>query len=127
MFHALVFGCRAGVSAARYAKEVRHVTSTGTTTPFSTTDYTTGTRRPAEALALLRDIMWNHCGPIRTRDGLMQALEKIDGLVTEGVRCGEARELGTAIAVTNCLWTARTIAESALARRESIGAHYRED
>jgi fumarate reductase (CoM/CoB) subunit A len=123
----LVFGYRAGVSAARYAKETRQTGPGKAATLFSPTPFAQGKWKPAEALGALREIMWNDCGPIRTRDGLTRALEKIDRLTVEGVRCVEARELSMSVAVTNCLSTARAIAEGALERKESVGAHYRED
>ena len=123
----LVFGYRAGVSAARYAKVARQTGPGEAATLFSPTPFTQGKWEPAEALAAVREIMWNDCGPVRSHDGLAQALEKIDRLTVEGVRCTEARVLSMAVAVFNCLSTARAIAEGALGRKESIGAHYRED
>ena len=123
----LVFGYRAGVSAARYAKEARQTGPGEAATLFSPTPFTQGKWKPAEALAALREIMWSDCGPVRSHDGLAQALEKIDRLTVEGVGCREARALSAAVAVTNCLSTARAITEGALGRKESVGAHYRED
>jgi fumarate reductase (CoM/CoB) subunit A len=123
----LVFGYRAGASAACYAKEARKASTSGGSALFDPAPYTNGKWKPTEALSLLREIMWNDVGPVRTRKGLTQALEKIDRLTGEGVRSTDARELGLAVAVTNSFRTARAIAEGALARKESVGAHYRED
>jgi fumarate reductase (CoM/CoB) subunit A len=123
----LVFGYRAGASAARYAKEAHKTGIYREATLFDPAPYTAGKWRPTEALGLLREIMWNDVGPVRTRKGLTQALEKIDRLTAERVRSADSRELGMAVAITNSFWTARAIAEGALARTESVGAHYRED
>ncbi len=123
----LVFGYRAGVSAARFAKQARKTGTIRAAILFDPAPYTVGKWRSAEALRILRQIMWNDVGPIRTRKGLTHALEKIDRLTAEGVRSTNGRELGMAVAITNSLSTARAIAEGALARTESIGAHYRED
>lgn len=123
----LVFGHRAGTAAAQYAKEARAARTSGSRADFDPALYAAGKWRPTEALGLLRDIMWNDVGPVRTRNGLTRAIEKIDRLKAEGVRSANSRELGMAVAVTNSLWTARAIAEGALARTESVGAHYREN
>lgn len=123
----LVFGYRAGASAAHYAKEAPSTGTSKGATRFDPTPYNAGKRRPAEALAALRETMWNDVGPVRTRKGLTQAIEKIDRLTAEGVKSTDGHELGAAVAVTNSFWTARAIAEGALARTESVGAHYRED
>jgi len=123
----LVFGYRAGASAAHYAKEAHSTGTSKGAIVFDPTPYSDGKRRPIEALAALREIMWNDVGPVRTQKGLKQALEKIDRLTAEGVRSADSRELGMAVAVTNSFCTARAIADGALARTESVGAHYRED
>ena len=81
----------------------------------------------------LRESMWNKVGLVRDAEGLRRALADIDGLDEAlgevGVTGGPA--FNTAwqdwLNLTNQLTTARVIAESALARRESRGAHYRRD
>ena len=81
----------------------------------------------------LRESMWDKVGLVRDAEGLRRALADIDGLDEAlgevGVTGGPA--FNTAwqdwLNLTNQLTTARVIAESALARRESRGAHYRRD
>jgi succinate dehydrogenase/fumarate reductase flavoprotein subunit len=81
----------------------------------------------------LRESMWDKVGLVRDADGLRRALVDIDSLgealADVGVAGGQA--FNTAwqdwLNLTNQLTVARLIAESALARRESRGAHYRRD
>jgi succinate dehydrogenase/fumarate reductase flavoprotein subunit len=81
----------------------------------------------------LRDVMWEQAGLVRDETGLQQALGEItritEGLETVGVGGGLA--LNTAwqdwLSLRNQLLAAELIARSALARRESRGAHFRRD
>jgi fumarate reductase flavoprotein subunit len=81
----------------------------------------------------LRESMWDKVGLVRDAEGLRRALADIDSLDEAlgevGVTGGPA--FNTAwqdwLNLTNQLTTSRVIAESALARRESRGAHYRRD
>jgi succinate dehydrogenase/fumarate reductase flavoprotein subunit len=81
----------------------------------------------------LKDAMWEGCGVVRTRAGLLAAQERIESLTAEAEAIAvsgsatmnyawqEALDLG------NQLTVARIIVASALAREESRGAHYRAD
>jgi fumarate reductase flavoprotein subunit len=77
--------------------------------------------------------MWEQAGLVRDEAGLQQALGEIariaEGLETLGVGGGLA--LNTAwqdwLSLRNQLLAAELIARSALARRESRGAHFRRD
>jgi succinate dehydrogenase / fumarate reductase flavoprotein subunit/fumarate reductase flavoprotein subunit len=81
----------------------------------------------------LKDAMWEGCGVVRTRAGLLEAQERIESLADEAEAIAvsgsptmnyawqEALDLG------NQLTVARIIVASALAREESRGAHYRAD
>ncbi|MBI1848291.1 MAG: FAD-binding protein [Candidatus Rokubacteria bacterium] len=81
----------------------------------------------------LREVMWDRVGLVRDGDGLATALaeiEAVDGaLRTAGV--GGGRALSTAwqdwLNLDSQVIVARLIAASALARRESRGAHWRRD
>jgi fumarate reductase flavoprotein subunit len=81
----------------------------------------------------LRETMWDQVGLVRDEAGLRRALVEIEAteeaLGWVGVAGGPA--FNTAwqdwLNLTSQLTTARLIAESALARRESRGAHYRRD
>jgi fumarate reductase flavoprotein subunit len=81
----------------------------------------------------LRDVMWEQAGLVRDAAGLQAALVEIariaEGLGTVGVGGGLA--LNTAwqdwLSLRNQALAAELIARSALARRESRGAHFRRD
>ena len=63
---------------------------------------------------LLRKIMWEKVGVIRTREGLKEALEEINALLNE--------KIGKLLKFR--LLTAREIVKAALKREQSIGVHY---
>jgi fumarate reductase flavoprotein subunit len=82
----------------------------------------------------LYDTMWERVGIIRDSAGLQRALGELDALDTELGRTG----IGTQARAFNLSWhdwlnlkslvaVSRVIAQSALAREDSRGAHYRED
>ncbi|MBI3455221.1 MAG: FAD-binding protein [Candidatus Rokubacteria bacterium] len=83
--------------------------------------------------AALRDVMWEEAGLVRTEAGLstaLQALEDLAGrLEAATVPGGPAYNLAWQgwLDARNQALAARLIARSALARRESRGAHYRAD
>ncbi len=63
---------------------------------------------------LLRKIMWEKVGVIRTKEGLNEALEEINALLNE--------KIGKLLKFR--LLTAREIVKAALRREQSIGVHY---
>lgn len=71
-----------------------------------------------DAVAQLRQIMTAHVGVRRTGAGLQHALDLINALARANADCPD---------LANMCATARLIAASALARRESRGAHWRDD
>jgi L-aspartate oxidase len=71
-----------------------------------------------DAVTQLRQTMTAHVGVRRTGAGLRAALEQIDALDAAHPDCPD---------FANMCATARLIAASALARRESRGAHWRDD
>jgi succinate dehydrogenase/fumarate reductase flavoprotein subunit len=81
----------------------------------------------------LRETMWDKVGLVRDEGGLRAALAEIETVADALDRIGLAggRAFNTAwqdwLNLGNQVTTARLIAESALARRESRGAHYRRD
>lgn len=113
LLEGLVFGARAGGAAAR---------ESGTTVEFAEprdSDYgeeadwriDDGTR------AEVKRIMWDKVGIVRDEEGLKKALSMLDVIA--------ARPLNTRS--WNFVTLARLIAEAALSRKESRGAHYRSD
>lgn len=63
----------------------------------------------------LRLIMWKHVSIVRTTEGLQQALQELNGMLSEPI--GRLLKLR--------LLTAKAVVEDALARTESVGVHYR--
>lgn len=74
----------------------------------------------------LKDIMWNYVGILRSEKSLMTAIEKLNDLQSKFPRkhkCLNKSEYE----FKNMLTVAKLIANSALSRKESRGAHYRLD
>jgi succinate dehydrogenase/fumarate reductase flavoprotein subunit len=92
-----------------------------------------GDRPPFELTDRLKETMWTHCGVVRTRDGLLEARAQLAELTAEASRVavGGPREANPAwqqaLDLESQLTVAGLIVESALAREESRGAHFRAD
>jgi L-aspartate oxidase len=67
----------------------------------------------------VRNIMWNYAGIVRTGEGLDKARQELETLM--------ASEASRLYPVANLLETAMLIVQSAYARQESRGGHYRSD
>lgn len=103
LLEAAVFGVRAGRAAARRGGPSRPLARTPTHTGLGGAD-----------LQVLRQAMSRDAGVVRDEGGLSRLIALLDSLAA---RCGEAGPLVAA----------RLVAECALARRESRGAHFRSD
>jgi succinate dehydrogenase/fumarate reductase flavoprotein subunit len=133
---ALVFGARAGQSAAGHAKRSRafpekrffrsaeeRLLEGGKTNGFN----------PAAGIEVLQETLQTDVGPFRTRAGLARALEAIAGLrrELEANRPAAGKPFDTALAdwldLDVMTGVARCVAQAALGREESRGAHQRED
>ena len=71
----------------------------------------------------IQDLMWNDVGIVRSAEGLRRAIAKLQAIAPGAAhptsrRAWEAQSLST---------TGLLVAQSALAREESRGAHYRTD
>jgi succinate dehydrogenase / fumarate reductase flavoprotein subunit len=133
---ALVFGARAGHNAAQQAKARALSWSPAAAQP--TLDLLrSATRRdapnPAAVVAQLQTVMADKVGPFRTDARLHSAISAISQLSkdigTVPVSNGAAFDttLTDWFDLRNMLVVARSVAEAALARTESRGAHQRED
>ncbi len=136
---AFVFGQRAGARAAEQAKNItanwndtiarEAIERSGNLLNAHSTDTTT----PIALQAELQNLMWEKAGPFRTGENLSAALERIVQMQRElsGLRIGvEGRfnlDLQDWFELRAMLTTAEAVVKCALARRESRGAHQRED
>jgi len=126
---AIVFGARAGRSAALWAKE------NGPRKDGSPLWEAEVVSRPPELsqkgfLERLRKTMWELGGIIRSREGLMEARRILESQMEEvGFSRGHRKmELGTALhPFFRAANVAMVILEASLRREESRGAHFRED
>jgi succinate dehydrogenase / fumarate reductase flavoprotein subunit len=135
----LVFGKRAGHFAAVFAKEHGAATvDSGTVdaavraalAPFDRTD---SAESPYAVQHDLQKMMQDLVGIVRRHDELERALEGLDRLRHRAarVRVDGHRQYNpgwhTALALLNMLVVSEAITRAALARRESRGAHFRDD
>jgi aspartate oxidase len=120
----LVFGARAGVAAASWARSVSLANRITVKQPLDTVS---SGSTPLAIVKRLKEVLWKYGGPIRTHSGLVQGIEIVDQIEKERPACHSMAEAALAASIPNCLFTARRILEAALSRRESLGAHYRED
>jgi succinate dehydrogenase/fumarate reductase flavoprotein subunit len=133
---ALVFGSRAGARAAsRAAAAGASAWRDGDAAEALAIVAAAGPARanPAMQIKTLQDIMADCVGPIRTAAGLQRALEAIGRLNGERDTLPPAGAGGFDMArldwfdLRNMVLVAEAVAQAALARTESRGAHQRED
>jgi L-aspartate oxidase len=130
LLEGLVFGARAGASARHRSCRQNPGAMPANPKPRESGQSqhaakrapTPGSDTP-QIVKHLREILWEKVGIIRDQQGLSEAVHQLAELsVQEPIpldrQCHEAR---------NMLAVARLIAASAMARRESRGAHYRTD
>lgn len=77
-----------------------------------------------EVRGAVRKLMWRNVGLLRRGDGLERALEKLETL---GHSVGRPHSVRDAVETNNLLTVGRLVTAAALARRESRGAHCRQD
>lgn len=133
----VVFGRRAGESAAAYAEasEVQRRSHRATEAAAEELDQLI---KPGDELArplqrALRDLMWEHCGVVRDEARVREGLKKLEGLkqAANGVdiRPGQEGwvELAHLLDLRAGILTAEATLQGALERTESRGAHQRSD
>jgi succinate dehydrogenase / fumarate reductase flavoprotein subunit len=135
----IVFGKRAGEHAAQWAKEHNatnadeqqaHDAMRESLYPFERTGSGEG---PYQVQADLQDKMQDLCGIVRKEEDMARALDEIAKL-RERARCVKVeghRQYNagwhTALDLHNLLIVSEAVARSAIDRKESRGAHFRED
>ncbi len=92
----------------------------------------TAQSRPPDTRSLRKDlgeVLWQKIGIIRSEGGLKEGIKRIDKILNEieTLQSSHSRDLWRNLECINAALTARAIAVSALARKESRGSHYRED
>jgi succinate dehydrogenase / fumarate reductase, flavoprotein subunit len=133
---ALVFGRRAGRSAADHAKRMRAtpgVADNARAALALTVASSNSELNTAEIVQTLQATMQDHVGALRSQTGLTRALDTIarltrdigDGPPGDGKQF-DMRRIDW-FDLRNMLLVARTVTEAALARNETRGAHQRED
>ncbi len=119
----VTFGLRAGAAAAH---EKRSVSFGGESAAGIPSFGASGTS-PSLLRAKLQKKMWECLGPIRNEQGLRSALEFLDGIERVKMRALTPVELLCALEMPGLIASSRACARAALARRESLGVHFRED
>jgi L-aspartate oxidase len=124
LLEGLVFGARAAQTAGEYARRVGPKATALGYRPLSEAKSPGRLDEPEKLRSSLRRLMWGKVGLVRTGDSLASALAQLarwERLV--GQPFGTRGDLE----VKNMVQVARCIAEAALWRTNSIGAHYRAD
>jgi succinate dehydrogenase / fumarate reductase flavoprotein subunit/fumarate reductase flavoprotein subunit len=133
-----VFGARAGDTAASLARERALYCPDEKLVAASVERAYAPLRRehgpaPFPLTDRLKEAMWTHCGVVRDRRGLTAGRDLLDGISEEvtQIAAGGPPEANPswqeALDLENQLVVARLLLESALAREESRGAHFRSD
>jgi L-aspartate oxidase len=127
LLEGLVFGARAA-AAMQHAPAAAKIAADRRASAATATPELRASQRPLTATEV-RDLMWKSVGLFRTRQGLENAVEKLetsyaahrDALATAPEDDADAWKQ------FNLVTVARLIARAALRREESRGAHYRDD
>ena len=130
----LVFGARAGASAARCAAQVRlspgDIVFPQPEVKIPTGGNATTFKRLKDIKKQLRKVMWDCGGIIRDQTGLMEGLRHLAFIQEEFKRArhhAQPKETAKIIEIRHALMTAKIVIDAALRRKESRGAHCRSD
>jgi len=123
----LVFGSRAGSSAAAYAASAERHCPSDEAEAYVGTLPSTGGESLAPRLAALRNIAWEKLGIIRTQESLSSAINDLDWFSAEIGGAEQTADLETFFDFRCAVTVLKAVAVAALDRTESRGAHYRAD
>lgn len=135
-----VFGCRAGINAARYAtkatrKKVKLTSFSDEEELHQLLKESKGRFTPEESKQKLRVIMAKEVGVLRNQKGLERALSQLEKMrddlseqvKIEGSSLLQNYSVASYLELQNMVDVAELIVRSAISRKESLGAHYRVD
>jgi succinate dehydrogenase / fumarate reductase flavoprotein subunit len=135
----IIFGKYSGLQAAEYANGVDFQELPADADDFARQQLdailnSTGTEKAADIANEMKNVMFDHVGVFRTEEGMTQALEKVHEL-QERLKNVNSTDLGSTFntelidiwELGNLLDLAEVTTVSALARKESRGAHAQED
>lgn len=130
----IVFGRRAGEAAAEWARkgngatpQAAEVASAGDELRRWLGDPGRGDLTARELREAVRAVAMEHLYVIRSADGLQRALTRLAEMEEQGVYVARMKELVGLLEARNLLLVAKLVAQAALQRRESRGAHFRLD
>jgi len=120
LLEGLVFGARAG---SRMRSELKESARRANAAAYAMTSNGPLDDATEQVVRRIQDLMWNDVGIVRSAEGLRRAIAKLQAIAPGAAhptsrRAWEAQSLST---------TGLLVAQSALAREESRGAHYRTD
>ena len=128
LLEGLVYGERAGLAAARYARKHLNFGESIPEKALLLENRKDPTAPSASDIAAIRsslkELMWEKVGIVRNRKDLAAALKQLREWGRTMQRQGHDRAL---FEVRNMITTASLITRSALLRTGSVGAHYRSD
>lgn len=123
LLEGLVFGMRAGVAAIAFAQRHGHLDLSAQAKVLACEDE----QRLEDAEKLrssLRRTMWGQVGVVRSRESLVRATAQL----SRWLKVVSGRYVGRAdLEVKNMVQVAHCVAEAALWRENSVGAHFRSD
>lgn len=123
LLEGLVYGARAGASILQHPCRKDHQSASANPEPRKSRQASAAGKDAEQVVKTLRVTLWDKVGIIRDQAGLTSAVKQLGQLsIQEPLPLERSSH-----EAQNMLTIARLIAESALARRESRGAHYRTD
>ncbi len=125
LLEGVVFGARAGMAAARFAREIRRPPQQAPN-PFRGRCFLSEEKNAEfnEIRGALRKMMWDRVGIIRCGDSLSKAMKHLEEWSPYLKNLYGSRN---GLELQNMLTVATLITRAALLRKESVGAHYRTD
>jgi succinate dehydrogenase/fumarate reductase flavoprotein subunit len=130
MTEIIVFGARAGASAAEYASGASRLDSTMLAQyEIARLEAKKGEADHVNVLGRLRKIMWSHVGVVRSGEKLREAIEMFSILGDEArkQKAQTPHEIKHILEAEMAVTAAMLTATAALERMESRGTHFRLD